>query len=340
MNSIFTWLKSPEELFRPFSSQTEPRNVQPAPAPAISLPVAAPPPVPDRLRMGEVSAAAPGRALSLSFLEQLKAPATPPAAAALPAKVNFEKAVQLRAGVHMYVPQQQALRPDGSVDIILQFRGDVPQRFSEGGVPAVVISAETEGLSAAMMEKFGHPDFVPQLLETALTRLRRQYGPQVRLGRLALGSFSAGYAPLRVALANPAVRARTDAVLIIDGIHYGKAGKPEPGAHQPFVDFAREAAQGERLMVITHSAIQPNYSSSSDAADYILSQVGVARQPAGAEAPPPWSNRYGSKPQPITRADRGHLHVEGYAGGVARSHVEQIDNLGNLWSRYLAPRWQ
>lgn len=340
MQSFSMGLKSPAALFHHLFPPL-PRYTEAAGRGGTdSLPVLLRLPAQDRLQKSDTSRAPLGHTPHLSFLDSEPFKTHPPAPALAPAKINFEKPVKLREGVHMYIPQQQAVRPNGQVDIIIQFRGDVPQRFSEGGVPAVVISAETAGLSGAMMEKFGQPDFVPQILKRALIHLRQRFGPQVQLGRLALGSFSAGYAPLRVALTNPEVRAHTDAVLIIDGIHFGKAGQPDPVGHQPFVDFAREAAQGKRLMVITHSAIRPNYSSSTDAANYILSQVGAIRQPAPTEPPPPWSTRYGSKPQPMTRADLGHLHVEGYSGGVARSHVEQIDNLGNLWSRYLAPRWQ
>ncbi len=318
-------LRSPEELFARFFRGA---STAPAPLPSRPLPPAPAPPV--AAPQDQVALAPVGRALSTTFLHGLTQ-------AAPPQKVVFQKPVQLQAGVNMYTPQNP-IRANGQVDIVIQFRGDVPARFSEGGVPAVVISAETEGLSAAMMEKFGQASFVPHIIEKAMARLRQQYGPDIQPGRLALGSFSAGYAPLQVALANPAVRARTDAVLVIDGIHYGKAGQPNPEAHQPFVDFAQAAARGEKMMVITHSAIQPTYASSTDAANYILTAAGATRQPAPAESPH-WANRYGERPAPETRADRGDLHVEGFKGSVARSHVEQIDNLGNLWSRYLAPRW-
>lgn len=255
-------------------------------------------------------------------------------------KVDFQPPVRLGDGVEMYVPENP-VRPNGSVDVIIQFRGVAPQRFKEGGVNAVVITAETEGLSGAMMKKFGQKSFVSQTLDKAMAKIRQQYGPEVKSGRLALGSFSAGYAPLQVALSDPAIRARTDAVMVIDGIHFGSAGHPNPAAHQPFVDFAREASQNHKLMVISHSAIKPNYSSSTDAANYIAAQVGAQRQNSPTDLPD-WTypTRYGNVVAPSSHADKGNFHIEGYDGHVARSHVEQIDNLGNLWNRYLAPRWE
>jgi hypothetical protein len=343
-------LKNPQLLFSRFVNSpaaTASRPSRPPAAPPVqSIPAAtATPPRKDLIQMGAVSQSSAGKALSWPFLEQAQtqAPkqATPQTAGSGPfPKISFQKPVQLREGVQMYMPQNP-VKADGRVDLIIQFRGDVPQRYGEGGVNAVVVSAETAGLSAAMMEKFGQSSFVPQIMETVLAKLRKQYGPEVQLGRLAMGSFSAGYAPLQVALSNPAVAARTDAVIVLDGIHYGGAGKPNPAAHAPFVDFAKAASQSQKLMVISHSAIKPTYSSSTDAADYILKQAGASRQSSTA-APAAWqySNRYGEKIAPSTRADRGDFHVEGYAGNVARSHVEQIDQLGNLWNQYLAPRWQ
>lgn len=344
-------LKNPSLLFSRFFKTP----AHPAPAPFLPTPPAAP--RSDLIQMGAVSQSPAGKALSLSFLDHPGSPATQPipgsvsnaapsassrateSAGPFP-KISFQKPVQLREGVQMYMPQNP-VKANGTVDLIIQFRGDVPQRYSEGGVNAVVVSAETAGLSAAMMEKFGQSSFVPQIMETVLAKLRKQYGPEVQLGNLALGSFSAGYAPLQVALSNPAVAARTDAVMVIDGIHYGSAGKPNPGAHAPFVDFAKQAAQGQKLMVISHSAIKPTYASATDAADYILKQAGAQRQ-SSSTPPASWqyTNRYGEKIAPSSRADQGHFHVEGYSGQVARSHVEQIDHLGNLWNSYLAPRWQ
>jgi len=337
-------LKNPQLLFSRFF-KTAPTSSPSAPPLAAPSPIFASAPRSDLIQMGAVSQSTTGKALSLPFLEEpqtqthIQAKTQTASAGPFP-KISFQKPVQLREGVQMYMPQNP-VKPDGTVDLIIQFRGDVPQRYGEGGVNAVVVSAETAGLSAAMIEKFGQSSFVPQIMETVLAKLRKQYGPQVQLGRLAMGSFSAGYAPLQVALANPAVAARTDAVVVLDGIHYGSAGKPNPAAHAPFVDFAKAASQGQKLMVISHSAIKPTYASSTDAADYILKQAGATRQ--SSTAPPAswqYTNRYGDKIAPNTRADRGDFHVEGYAGNVARSHVEQIDHLGNLWNAYLAPRWQ
>ncbi|HEY9839391.1 MAG TPA: hypothetical protein V6D23_02965 [Candidatus Obscuribacterales bacterium] len=254
-------------------------------------------------------------------------------------KVSFKPPVTLQSGVKMYAPQNP-IRRDGTVDIIIQFRGVVPKAFEQGGVNAVVLTAETDGLSDEMMEKFGQKGFVPRMIETAMAKVRQQY-PEAKAGRLALGSFSAGYAPLQVALSNPDVRQRADTVVVLDGIHYGGPGKPSPAAHKPFVEFAQAAAAGDKLMLISHSSIKPTYSSSTDAANYIATQVGAERKPDSAGVPD-WSypSRYGTVISPSTRADKGDFHVEGHAGEVANSHMEQLDNLGNLWNRYLAPRWE
>lgn len=297
----------------------------------------------DEMAVKTAASRQPPSTLRVAFLDALLKPESTvsPLSKSHPSpKVSFERPVQLQKGVQLHMPKS-ALKPDNTVDLVIQFRGVVPQRFSEGGVNAMVITAETEGLSGAMMKQFGATSFVPNMMDVALQKAREKYGPDVKLGKLALGSFSAGYAPLQVALSDPAIRERTDAVVVLDGIHYGKAGKPTPAAHQPFVDFAKEAAAGNKLMVITHSEIKPTYSSSTDAADYIARQVGGQRV-TDEKGLPDWTydTRYKYQVAPSSRVTQGDFHVEGYSGGQAKNHVEQIDNLGNIWNRYLATRWE
>lgn len=260
-------------------------------------------------------------------------------------KITLNKAIGLQEGVNMYMPKNPV--KNGKVDLIIQFRGETPKGFSEGGVNAVIICAETQGLSGAMMEKFGKKDFVPKIIDKAMFKVKQQYGQDVKEGRLALGSFSAGYAPLQIALSNPQIKEKADAVIVLDGIHYGKYGHPDPSGHKPFVDFAKEAVSGNKLMVITHSSIQTNnasqnYSSSTNAADYIIQQVGGKRTQVNDQTglnENIYPNRYKDFVTPASRADLNDFHVEGYNGGQAKNHVEQIDNVGNIWNKYLAPRW-
>ncbi|MEZ0367676.1 MAG: hypothetical protein ACAI44_01180, partial [Candidatus Sericytochromatia bacterium] len=208
-------IKPPSELYRDFSNWWS--GAKPA---APLLPAAPKPPVqalPPRNEPRDVASLPPAAssAPSLSFVEAAPAKPYP--------QVSFKPPVPLQSGVKMYAPQNP-IRRDGTVDIIIQFRGVVPKAFEQGGVNAVVLTAETDGLSDEMMEKFGQKGFVPRMIETAMAKVRQQY-PDAKAGRLALGSFSAGYAPLQVALSNPEVRQRADSVVVLDGIHYGAPGK-------------------------------------------------------------------------------------------------------------------
>jgi hypothetical protein len=239
-------------------------------------------------------------------------------------------------------PECTLFKPDSSpvmhdlVNVVIQLRGIVSQRFGESGVRGLILACDTSGLSEQMLRKFG----TPQFLETSLNGLTRYiattYGSNVKLGKLALGSFSAGYAPMQKHILHP----RVDSVVILDGIHYGPPKQPNPMEHKPFVDFAKLAVvKNGKMFMITHSEITPPYSSSTDAANYIMGQVGVTR---GSGSPDPlyrYKTRYGTVIQPKTRGSLEGFHVEGYPGQTAQSHVEQIDHLGNLWNKYLAQRW-
>jgi hypothetical protein len=93
------------------------------------------------------------------------------------------------------------------------------------------------------------------------------------------------------------------------------------------------------MMIISHSSIIPPYSSSTDAANYILTQIGTKRVNSTSNEYYVYKNRYNSIIQPKTRADLNNFHVEGYFGGESKNHIEQIDHLGNFYNYYIARRW-
>jgi hypothetical protein len=188
-----------------------------------------------------------------------------------------------------------------------------------------------------MLQKFGGDNFIKISMENLKIFINREYGPNVKIGRVAMGSFSAGYAPIQRHMNRKELD--LDAVIIIDGIHYGPAGNPDPVQHQPFVDFAKKCSSVGKLMVISHSSIKTPYSSSTDAANYIMRKIGVSRIMGNKNPLYVFKNRFGKVIQPSTQGNQLSFNVEGYDGNTANSHIEQIDHLSNLFNFYLARRW-
>lgn len=224
------------------------------------------------------------------------------------------------------------------INLVIQFRGVVPERFEESGLNAVVVACNTGGYSASMLREFGGKSFVDDMISQVKQVFQEKFAQNVVINRLALGSFSAGYEPLAAHLSNPNLVERLDAVIIIDGIHYGKPGQPDPKSHQPFVNFAQLAGRSKKLMVVTHSAIEPPYASAKDAADYMLKQLQISRHEP-YQVKNSFNSRFNRTIKPNSVAQIGQFITEGYAGKTGRDHLEQLDNLSNIWLRYLVPRW-
>ena len=234
--------------------------------------------------------------------------------------------VPLAEGIDLFVPSF-APGMGQALDLITHFRGGTPQIFAKMNVPALIVRADTPGLAGAMQKRFGKQHWVQQTREAVLQACWKEWRWLPILDRQILSSFGAGYAPLAAALEQELVVHQTDAVFVLDGIHYGRPGKPDRESHEPFLRFAKLAARGHKLMVMSHTSIQPPFASAADAANYLSRQVKARRSLLDPALADDWN--------PASRADIGNFHVESYPGQSAESHIAQIQQMGHLWGRYL-----
>lgn len=119
-----------------------------------------------------------------------------------------------------------------------------------------------------------------------------------------------------------------DRVVMIDGIHTSYTdGKPGPleskidtDALQPIAAFAREAIAGRKRLLVTHSEIFPGtFASTTETADWLLRELGIARRATLAWGP--------MKTQQLSEAERGSFRLIGFAGNSAPDHVDQLHAL-------------
>jgi hypothetical protein len=117
-------------------------------------------------------------------------------------------------------------------------------------------------------------------------------------------------------------------VLLIDGLHAGyEGGQPGPQESKlverdldVFLKLARDAAAGNRQLIITHSEIFPGtYASTTETADYLLGKLGLHRQAVVRWRP--------MQTQQLSEARQGKFLVVGYAGNSAPDHVDQLHSL-------------
>jgi hypothetical protein len=251
-------------------------------------------------------------------------------------------------------PQGEFIGADGGVDVVFELHaGQMAQRdLVASGVRGVFVACGygigTGGYSKAFED--------PKRFGRMMNRLTRAIGAaakrrDVHVGRLALASWSAGFAAINRILASPEWYAATDTVVLLDSLH---AQYVAPNPHTPaqgvehvdvrmlqrFVRFARDAAAGTKTMVITHSSIvPPDYASTTEATAALLSEVGVRRVTVADDDEPEPAFKGAGMGAPTVRVDHGGLHVRGFRGAGPHDHFDHLHLIGVALRTWLVPHW-
>jgi hypothetical protein len=224
----------------------------------------------------------------------------------------------------------------GMVDVIMHFHGSaewVLDRFMESKRNAVLVIVSFNGLSGVYAKPFRAQGLFRRILGEALRRTGDHCGlKQVKIRRLMLSSFSAGYGAVREILKVPEYQTVVSDVVLADSLYAGyiEGSKDvEPSDMTSFAQFAELAAEGKRSMWITHSSEFPgSYASTTETADYLIDHVGAERVPStpgasGAET--------GFGLNLISSADLKGFHVRGYSGDANEAHGLHLRALGVWW---------
>jgi hypothetical protein len=263
------------------------------------------------------------------------APAPPRADAAL----SREHRSPLAGGLLTLPPAFRSA--DGAYDLVIHFHGNtdlVEESFALSGLDAVVVIMNLGTGSGPYEDRFANPLSLPEVLDRTQTTMEKRGLLHPHLRRLALSAWSAGYGAVLKVLEQPALAARVNAVLLLDGIHVGY----QPGSENalimerlaPFERFAREAVLGRRLFSITHSNITPvgHYAGTHETTDALLRVVGVARVPGGEKPALPAlrtiegviAKKRILTLEPESTAQQGGLRVRGYAGDQPDHHIAHL----------------
>jgi hypothetical protein len=216
--------------------------------------------------------------------------------------------------------------------LVIHFHGGtwLPEVAAARYRRAAIIAIQLGSGSSAYAQPFLDPRRFGNLLREAEAK------SGIRFVRVTLSGWSAGYGAIREILRQPDGYTRVERVLLIDGMHTGYAGgKPGPQESRletegldVFVRFARDAAAGRKQMIVTHSEIFPGtFASTTEAADYLLAQVGLRRRALLRQGP--------MGTQQLSEARAGGFRLVGYAGNSAPDHVDQLHALDRFlrWFR-------
>jgi hypothetical protein len=256
-------------------------------------------------------------------------------AATVETTVSRGEPVKKTAGdLTVWVPPELAVS-GRAFDVVVHFHGaseHQEKNAAEAGLKAVFVTAN-EGLgSTPYARAFEKPGSLDRALDLAVRtvdtsgHLDTSAGPP-RVRFVALSSWSAGGAAVKQILDRERDAERIDAVLLADGI-FSRFADPKTKAVEskpldPFVRFGRRALDGERLMVVTHTAIEtPQYPNVKECTDVLLETLDLPRSE-----------------EPVYSLDRGEVHVRGSAGKGPQDHVDQIRALDEAYA-LLARRWR
>jgi hypothetical protein len=173
--------------------------------------------------------------------------------------------------------------------------------------------------------------------------------------RVALSAWSAGFASVNEVLNSRSRLDRVDAVLLMDSPH----AKYVPGSTsivyqpsiEPYVAFARRAMAGQKLMIITHSAIPTEgYPSTTETTNALLADLSLERQDVSAQAvsPPPVDLPVARRAFPsgernwlhvVSKANEGDFTVYGCTGDHKGDHVAHLAQMSVTVLPALRDRW-
>jgi hypothetical protein len=251
---------------------------------------------------------------------------------------SYEHWSKLPNGGLIMVPRRGGVNASGEFDVVFHFHGHDPARKEwVQAMNGVVFVGMTLGIGSGVYENtFRDPAAFERLLKNVEAAMAEKSGRKTaRARRIALSSWSAGYGAVEEILRQPLGRERVDSVFLLDGLHCDYVGEGLAKLTlEPFVRFAHEAADGKRLMVVSHSSIiPPGYASTTETANFLINEVGGHPQRARARASDPMGLEL------IQRYDQGGFHVRGYAGNAELDHCAQVGLYRDILKVHLIPRW-
>lgn len=220
--------------------------------------------------------------------------------------------------------------------LLVHFHGapdTIAAALSRSRLPVVVAIVNFRGLSSAYSKPFASEErLFDEVLDQAnqVLRDRGLATATTRWESVSVSSFSAGYGAVRELLKVPAYFDQIDAIVAADSIYAGleqelPARQVDRTNMRDFLRFARLAAEGQKVFIISHSAQTTPYASTTETADYLLAQLQLARKPDRALRT--------DQLRQVTSAGRGKFLVLGFEGSEGSDHLQHLRAIDLFWKR-------
>jgi len=233
-------------------------------------------------------------------------------------------------------PKYDWAKNGGGVDIIFHFHGGqlAEKEWRMSRLKAVVVSVALGIGSSVYEQAFQDPRRFARMIVEVVQSMQAETGEKLRLRRLGIVSFSAGFGAVRKILTLPTYFDKIDTLILLDSLHTGYT--PEKKADlrglDTYIRYAAEARQRKRLMILTHSAISTyDYASSTESAGALLEANGSTKIDLTEK------NARGMVQ--LYRVDEGSFHAFGFKGETAKDHMEHLAMAGDFAKTFVARRW-
>lgn len=146
---------------------------------------------------------------------------------------------------------------------------------------SIYVMAEAGGMGSSQnTQTFGNKSWLNMQLDTIDQRLSKLF-PGAKRNKLGLCSFSGGYEAVGKLIEDEEIFDKLDAVVILDGIHEGKRGNPDPKRMEKWLKLAEYCANhNDKQFIFLYTAVDPGtYCSTSDSAYYLIDKLGLNRIP-------------------------------------------------------------
>jgi hypothetical protein len=239
----------------------------------------------------------------------------------------------------MIAPHKGGITKSGGFDLVVHFHGHEPIRkeFVKAAKGPVLVGIDLGIGSGAYARTFASPHVFPALIKSVEDAMVQHTGnKKARVRKLALSSWSAGYGAIEQILRQPAAK-KVDAVILLDSLHAGyadeRAGTLKTELIEPFIAFAKRAAQKQTFMFMSHSSIiPPGYASTMETANYVVKQL---------KGKPKKATRQDVLGLDLfQRFDKGNFKVRGYTGNDKPDHCAHIGLMADIMRVHLGNRWK
>lgn len=252
------------------------------------------------------------------------------------------------------IPRTFRAAPDGAFDLVIHFHGNTElalESYEVALLDAAVLVINLGNGSGPYEKHYANPKSLERILVGVPEILAGRGLKNAHLRRVALVGWSAGYGAIVRAIADPTNAERVDTIVLLDGLHTSF----RPGTHDveaanvaSIEAFARRAVKGERLLVITHSDIQPDgYLGVRETVDFLLGRLGLTRHEAHAKTTIPTLaaakgvlSKDALRPLELKTEVREHgLVIRGFGGNEPAHHIGHLMQMAEIALPEVAKRW-